>query len=363
MSDHKPRLAWADAAKGAAVIAVVFAHVFSKHLQHVEWGLAAPVLTAGMTVVYGLSPIRIPLFFVISGFFAANAIRRGWRQVLASKVGFYYYLYAVWLAIQTVAMQWTPAIHTSVARGIPAFIRQLLFEPTNLWYLFALAVFFAVAKVGLRAPRVMLALVAALAVSPLAGIDIGAGNLGELAQNAVWFVAGAYCKPLVERWSEAVTVPKMAGLGAVFVVPMGVMFVLDAPLPPLFAVASAAGAAFGIGLAVLAARWFPRATEWFGQVTGRNTLPIYVFQMPLIAWWHAATFEVGSAVGQLVSSSVVLAALYPLVLAAAITVVTLLLHRALAPFVPALFGMPGWLKRLGAPRGELAAVGKRHRNG
>ena len=47
-----------------------------------------------------LKPLRMTLFFLLSGIFASSSIDRPWRSVFRKRVGSPYYLYVVWLLLQ-----------------------------------------------------------------------------------------------------------------------------------------------------------------------------------------------------------------------------------------------------------------------
>ena len=63
------RVGWPDVAKGVCIILVVLWHVVTKHAIAVAG--AGPVTDAWATLNAQLLPLRMPLFFLISGMFAA----------------------------------------------------------------------------------------------------------------------------------------------------------------------------------------------------------------------------------------------------------------------------------------------------
>ena len=67
----RPRLVWPDLAKGVCILLVVLHHATTKHYVEVLPAGLAPVgeLWAGLSPA--LKPTRMPLFFVISGWFAS----------------------------------------------------------------------------------------------------------------------------------------------------------------------------------------------------------------------------------------------------------------------------------------------------
>ncbi|MBE7191219.1 MAG: acyltransferase family protein [Gordonia polyisoprenivorans] len=97
MSTPTTRQLWPDLARAACIVLVVLWHVTSKSLAQLTDG---PVVTAYEDVCAVLQPIRIPLFFTISGLFAASAIARPWAQTWR-RPATSYWLYVVWVLIQT----------------------------------------------------------------------------------------------------------------------------------------------------------------------------------------------------------------------------------------------------------------------
>lgn len=334
------RLLWADAAKGVAVVAVVFHHFQIKHLAQTGWPVHDTVLKALEASTMALLPIRMPLFFLLSGFFAAAAIRRSWRNLLSQKSALFYYLYLLWLAIQTIIMQATPEFSTDVADGPLSFLAQATIDPSNLWYLYALALYFPLAKLGARSPRVSLVIALALSLVSLSGVFPEGSNFASVPRNLLWFLIGCYCGPMVRGLAERAGLRVLLVFGAAFVIPTVGLAVLGSKEPFLFTVASAAGAGFGVVIMSLAAR----LVEPVGRVlayVGTKTLSVYVLHLPLVALWHTWTTRTGFGSSL---SNPILAILYPVVMTGLITAITLLLHRGLAPMAPALFERPRFLR-------------------
>ncbi|MEL7540907.1 MAG: acyltransferase family protein, partial [Pseudomonadota bacterium] len=74
------RLAHIDAAKGVSIFLVVYWHAVDDRLVFNE----------------ALWMLRMPLFFFVSGLFAAKALELDWRAFLSNKVGNILYLYVFW---------------------------------------------------------------------------------------------------------------------------------------------------------------------------------------------------------------------------------------------------------------------------
>lgn len=124
------RLAHIDAAKGVSIFLVVYWHAVDDRLVFNE----------------ALWMLRMPLFFFASGLFAAKALELDWRAFLTNKVGNILYLYVFWTFLVFV----TTILVAQVLGPDPINWRQpfMLFiePPRTLWFMYALAVSFILAK-------------------------------------------------------------------------------------------------------------------------------------------------------------------------------------------------------------------------
>ena len=320
----KPRAGWADVAKGVCILLVVMWHVIMKHYLQIDWHLPAPI--PGLWGTFGdqLLPLRMPVFFTISGLFAASAVRRSWKVTARSRVAKFYYLYAVWFVVHTTVLAMVPNFDTLAAHSALDVLEQLTITPTNLWYLVALALYFVVAKLSRNLPMAVV-LVPALALSAIASAGLLAtpGNRGQLYQNLFFFLAGLRLKPWIERWAKAANLRMLLVGGAGYLVVMLVVRQLGAKeWFGVWPAVSAVAVLVGIAAAVQLERW-SRAGDLLAML-GRNTLPIYVMHMPLLAIMHAALLRPFSSASTPVQ--ILLALVLPVVLTTLLTVACLRLN-------------------------------------
>ncbi|MEZ0072826.1 acyltransferase family protein [Planotetraspora sp. GP83] len=345
----RQRAQWADVAKGACIILVVLWHVIVKDYLQISWHAGLPVPSAWGTLGEQLLPLRMPLFFTISGVFAANAVNRPWRVLGRSRVAKFLYLYAVWLLIHTAILAAAPDFNTDHADSVLGLVEQLTITPSNLWYLYALAVYFAFAKAVRRAPRpVILAAAAALSVITAAGVLATPGDRGGVYQNLVFFLGGLYFKPYVERWAATATNRRLALTFVVYAAALTVMAVTGGQRwVGVWPAVSVAAVAFGVTAAERVSRWRPVGDAL--AALGRRTLPIYVVHMPLLALLHG--FLVGP-MSRLSGDGQALAVVgYPILLTAVVIGLSLAIRRGLlAARATWLFELPGW-RRPAAPGG------------
>ena len=331
------RLVWADAAKGACIALVVLHHLVTKHY----------VLVAGdgtlesiwLTVTDLVRPVRMPLFFLISGTFAASAVRRPWREVVRRRTASPYYLYAVWLLIHAVVFSYATALPMNRSQTLGELGQDLLLASTQLWYLYALAAYFVLAKLLLRLdPRLVLG-VAATVSAAASMLPIEAANRESVLQHFVFFLAGALAPALLQRIADLPCRPTIAWLAAGTIAAWSVAGALGLPQSTSTLLVSLVGVPLAVRLVAAASQ-----RAWFAgpaSALGRQTLPVYVMHVPLLSLLHHVAVPLPAEPGAL-RTAVVLA--YPVAATALVTAGCLLVHRLLLRC-----GF-GWLFRMPAPR-------------
>ncbi|MEU5903352.1 acyltransferase family protein [Micromonospora sp. NPDC047467] len=343
------RAQWADAAKGVCIILVVLWHVIVKDYLQIDWHLGVPVPGLWGALGEQFLPLRMPLFFTISGVFAANAVGRPWRTVARTRIAGFLYLYALWLLIHTAALAAAPDLPTDRATSALELLEQLTITPSNLWYLYALALYFTLAKVLRRAPRVLVLVPAAvLSAVAAAGLLDTPGNRAGLYQNLVFFLAGLHLRPQIERWAATATRRRLALTSGAYAVALAAMAAAGAQRWfGVWPVVSVVAVAFGITAAARLCRW--RALSDRLATLGRITLPIYVVHMPVLALLHHVLLGPVSGLDPAGQGLVVLG--YPILLTGLIIGLSLAVHRGLlAVRAGWLFALPG-PRRAAAPRG------------
>ncbi|WFE99782.1 acyltransferase [Micromonospora sp. WMMD964] len=341
------RAEWADAAKGACIVLVVLWHVIVKDYLQIDWHVGVPVPGLWGTLGEQFLPLRMPLFFTISGVFAANAARRPWRVVARSRVAGFLYLYTLWLLIHTAILAAAPQLPTDRATSALGVLEQLTITPSNLWYLYALAVYFTIAKATRRAPRALVLVPAAvLSTVAAAGLLDTPGNRGGLYQNLVFFLAGLYLRPQIQRWADTASRRRLLLTSGAYVLALAAMAAAGAQQWfGVWPAVSVVAVIFGITAAARLARWSALSRPLASL--GRITLPIYVVHMPVLALLHRLTLVPVSELGASAQDLIVLG--YPILLTGLVIGLSLAVHRGL------LAVRAGWLFALPGPRRAQAA--------
>jgi len=317
---------WADTAKGACILLVVLWHVIMKHYLQINWHLPLPIPGAWGTLGDQLLPLRMPLFFTISGMFAAGAVVRPWRIVARTRVAKFLYLYVLWLVVHTTVLALVPGFETARAHNALEFVEQLTITPSNLWYLFALALYFVVAKLTRGVPKwVMLALALGLSTVTAAGLLATPGDRGGLMQNLVFFLGGLYFRPAFERLAASANRRRVVLFGSSYAMLLLIMAVLGAQRwPGVWPVISVGATVFGVTAAAQVAKSDLIATAL--SALGRRTLPVYVMHMPVLAVLHALLI---GPLSTHIGDQPLLAMVEPVSMTGLVVAICLLVHRGL----------------------------------
>lgn len=277
------RSAWADALKGLLILLVVFWHVVLKTYLQIDWRIGVPIPGAWGLASDVIWPFLMPLFLLISGYFAANALARPWAIVFRTRVVRFLYLYLLWTLIHMMALWAFADFPTFVPRSVAEFIEAVTISPPNTWYLYALALYFLVAK-GLRClPRwLLIGGAAAVSVTVSAGLIEVASNRGSLLYNLLFFLLGLYFAPQIRRFVARPRPFVAATSIAAYLVAFGAMRATGSEtVPGVWPAVSLIGVGMGIVVAPLLPKvpGLGRGLTWLGV----RTLPIYLIHMPVLA--------------------------------------------------------------------------------
>lgn len=293
--NQEERLLWPDVAKGFAITLVVLSHLTSKHYPMLLVQVPDYVFLLWLGVSDFLAPIRMPLFFAISGFFAARSLTKPWTAVWSKKILSMYYLYLLWYLIHFLFFQFGPPLHTSLPSGWFEFTLGIFWGYTSLWYLYALPVYFIVCKLAVQYRCSALLGACLLAVIGDSGIFPMIGNSASLVHNLFFYMFAAYFPSLVQGVANQARKRLILAIIS-FVVASALMslatyFKLSTDTNST-AINSAMGIldlalgflGIGVGIKVfnLLAPKIRGISFIFGYI-GRNTLPIYVLHLPLLS--------------------------------------------------------------------------------
>lgn len=322
----KQRIDWIDLVKATSVLLVVFMHA-SGSLFDIAGDTTVSAFLLKLN--HAIEPLRMPVFFLASGMLAASAIARPWSQTTKRTLGMVY-LYVLWMTL-LMALKLLFGVTTADP------LADILFAKSGFWYLYAMALFFVIARLLRNQPAWLVVVVALVPnlLRPATQIffeDLIPGSLAtSMAMNLGFFLLGAYFKETVGAMARRATWPVVAVLGATAVFTTVVWLNNPANAGQSYLGLSLLWVAAGVGAAALVTRG--GAPAW-SRYVGSRTLAIYVWQWPVIfllfELWPRGTL--GSPVAQVI---------FPLALTAVIALSGMWLHNQ--PRLRVLFNAPDWV--------------------
>lgn len=253
------RAIYLDAAKVISVCLVVYWHtVFSE---------------AAINQI--LMPLRMPLFFLVSGFFAGRAMQLDWSRFLSDKVLRLIYLYVLWSLILFFALEAPVAMMKGDEPDLTQPLRIFIETPRTIWFLYALAIAYLVGFVtfGIRRDIVIAVAFAIYFVPDLLIPGATDGDLiTRICKLTPFFLLSLRYGDELRTFVETRNAPVIAA--AVLYVP-AVLLALNAPPvlgPPLILLVSGLGIVGLLGLLYRA-----ESTRIVRAIAPLGMLTIFVF--------------------------------------------------------------------------------------
>ncbi|NLG54557.1 MAG: acyltransferase family protein [Rhodococcus sp.] len=327
---QKPRYGWVDLAKGVSIVLVVLLHTTNFMVGR---GLADPIWHEFNAYA---QPIRMPLFFFVSGLFVTSAMSKPWGEVLRRRVAPLVYIYVLWTLLRFLYFTFLPETSgTAEAAYWWKPLEAALRPDSGMWFIYALAVFTVAARAlrSVSPPTQLAAAVALAVVSPELEFDSWAWH--NMLSYFVFFLLGAYLAPLAHRVATGSTVPRMAAVVAIFA---GVSMIFrDSDVLRSYTIATIALSMLGLvtGVLLMGRIGELRVLEplrWLG----RRTLPVFLMHEIVLGTVIAGLLGigVGLAVGQRIPAG-------PLVVTAIAVAASVGIHRVvLRARQPWLFTLP-----------------------
>jgi fucose 4-O-acetylase-like acetyltransferase len=285
----KERIEWIDVAKGMAILMVTLLHAnLVVSLSGIDTFFSADIHEF-------LEPVRMPLFFLVSGFFASSSIRSSWKSLWNRRIAQYIWLLVIWSTIMWLlskvpAFEGDPAFPADFISFLKTIVRPFSF----IWFLWCLPVYFISAKLIQRINRrfVLVALTAVsvlgFALSELRNQDglidfivASKAYTGALKFFLFFWAATQYRNEILAR------VPKSVVYATVLAVAFAtcVMILWYSDQAAVDAFVSVPAAAAGVLLLLALAKVTHRSLPWGAaklRSMGARTVPLYVTQMPVL---------------------------------------------------------------------------------
>ncbi|NMA78018.1 MAG: acyltransferase [Actinomycetales bacterium] len=285
------RMAWADIARALSIILVVSYHAGVSGIGAFLPSDVSRTTEHWRTANLILVPLRMPLFFVVSGMLAASALSRPWRKVSRPRVFNLLWAYLLWSVIFA-ATAWPRYAPETPWEYFQKGMRDMVVVASPYWFIAALPLFFLVTRWCRSRPWLLLAalfgvyLASPYLVSALR--ELGpefsrpATGVRRLTEYAVWFAAG-YVLSGKLKILGAKKRPRIAAVASIVCVPLCWMAVMGDLSTGTERVVKLAASISSI-LAVLALSTLLGAlpaVAQLGRHIGSRTLVIYLIH-PLV---------------------------------------------------------------------------------
>lgn len=278
------RITWVDTGRGIAIILVALFHA-TNWLSGI--GLDESLWS---TINETVATLRMPLFFTLSGLFAAKWLTASWPALATAKLALFAWMFLLWgavgSAVQLIGLA-ARGDHINPLGTIKQYLLSPLEPRLELWFIWALGLFFVIAKLSRRVPAAVqlavAAVVSALALTDWSTHDDGAFwadlNVGwtGMAKYYLFFMTGLLARRRIIAAVAAITPVRGAIVLACWLV-LSITSVVAGgrSIPGMAFVTALSGVAAGLVLAKAFSRI--RLLPFLGA----RTLPVYVTHTPLI---------------------------------------------------------------------------------
>lgn len=283
------RHTWMDLFRGVAVVLVAAGHSADDTTSRpIRLGLEA------------MGDYRIPALLLLSGILLPRSLEKPASVYLEGKARRILWPYLVWAAIMIPIFGLENALS-------PRW--WLLGEPSHVWYLHALLMYYLLALATRRVPPIWIAL-AMLALSVPSAALADSGDPPGLIWNRPWygifFFLGAAIEPHLAR---IIGLPRWVSVIAAVVTAGWMARTVQVGHAEIGGVLPALAAAVGLLLVVWVAPRVPRvgvvrAVEWMG----RSSIVIYLVHFPAMFAWHQIGFDADGVLDYLIMFALTLGA-------------------------------------------------------
>lgn len=284
MIQQKTRHNWIDAGRGISILLVVILHTSHEILK------ISPAENYHFWVHFSeiLTPVRMPLFFVISGYLASSSMNKPLEDLFPKTAGLLF-IYLFWTSIYISRSAFPVLRGDNAAPELTGYLVALL-TPTAFWYIWALPFFYLVAWSLNRAfaqyarwimlPCAVLALGYGAnfnAINQYLADPLPSSMLGSVTSNALWFFAGLHFREAWQRTIANATAGKACVGALAYICTITLMMHLG--FSPIVQKTLAAPLALWTSAQILGSLNFESRAGRTVTTIGQFTLPVYIFHL------------------------------------------------------------------------------------
>ncbi|MDF8335012.1 acyltransferase family protein [Novosphingobium cyanobacteriorum] len=309
------RLDSLDLARGISILLVIFVHSYGHNYADI-----AGTGTIGKiwdVLVSATKPIRMPTFFLISGYLAKSLVKQDWNVLFEKRVLFLLYMYTIWLFINQIVGSTLQFVEVgqvfSLTEVVGTVLLKLVAPYSFLWFLWALSLYNIIARATMRLPIWAVLGVAAI-ISGLSEQLVDQPSY--IMRCGFFFLLGARCPDLINQVTARANWRYAALMMAAYVLSVGLIFLLGEKFPGAWLPAGLIGSATIIMVGTLISHWRPVSVL---KYLGRNTLQLYVLHPMLISLLTFAEMHYLPGMMGWIRGTAPLLAIYPVLFVATVT--------------------------------------------
>ncbi len=285
----KSNIDWIDIAKGTCILLVVFHHIISTNymvpLDSVG-NLESIVRKIYLHIGHYFTPLRMPLFFMISGFLAQRSAKNAsWSSIWHKRINNIWYLYLLWSVIQCISVAVIgfltyreiahPITNAIYSENFSQFFTLTLSGRSSLWYLYALPIYFILCK-AFSNQKLIIITIALLLNLTIRAFPI-VWPIDSIIANAIYYITGCFILPnllpLLETQSKKILSYTIASIAVILVINL---FGINIDVLNSLAMT----AAFMLFFDYISTKGDFTILKWLGK----NTLQIYVLHRILLEY-------------------------------------------------------------------------------
>ena len=210
MDGKRENINWIDTAKGVCILLVVIYHVIITSYH--PFAHSDTIINHYFIEFYDglgkyLAPLRMPLFFMISGYLVHRSVTRyQWSEIAQKRIYNLVYLFLLWGSIQWLAITLinivggaeeplTDVVNAVYAQSVVDFALLTAQGSSSLWYLYSLPLYYVICK--LFGSRMWLGLAVMLMLHGIGQFVFKQWPTQGILSNGIYYGIGCFLGPLI----------------------------------------------------------------------------------------------------------------------------------------------------------------------
>lgn len=200
----KVRMAWPDVARGVSILGVMTLHA----TLEVPGGLDTPIAKVNEFI----ATLRMPLFFMVAGFFSVKIFKFSFWELFRKRLWFLLVPYLFWAPVEMILDRHKAWVVQEIPLPEPMFYVDSVYYAQNMyWFLWSLMLFTIILWATKWLPWIVQLLIPAIVIAASPWLLL-AGNLvmPRIIAYLPLFLLGAYLRPHITKFADNALHPWVA---------------------------------------------------------------------------------------------------------------------------------------------------------